>query len=337
MVPRAGGLDPLVHWPKPSGEFGGLLATDSAGRCALYHADTLPAATAGRCAIHSQLGASALPQACRQFPRVAVLRPGSTALSLSHFCPTATRLLEGGSDGVEVVEAPASLLVEPLEGLDLRSTTVPPLLRPDAAFSWAAFEVWERFVVSQLTDSRLPIPRALARVIWCAEMLRQWRLGQGPLEDCSTRILDDSSHEARAGGAWDVSLAGAVRAYDFVRGTVPADIRPPRLPPDERAWRHAVELWRSSPRPWRRYLAARFWASWVVHDSAGLRSAVRWLLLVNDVLLVELSGGPTVSNHSLVEAIRRSDLLLVHLLDPATMARRLSELERDPLERAAWR
>ena len=66
-----------------------LLAT-AHGRCVFHD-------PAGRCAIHSALGHDALPLACRQFPRVSVTDPRGVSVTLSHYCPTAAALLDGGN------------------------------------------------------------------------------------------------------------------------------------------------------------------------------------------------------------------------------------------------
>ncbi len=66
-----------------------LLAT-AHGRCVFHD-------PAGRCAIHSALGHDALPVACRQFPRVSVTDPRGVSVTLSHYCPTAAALLDGGN------------------------------------------------------------------------------------------------------------------------------------------------------------------------------------------------------------------------------------------------
>src|SRR5688572_25581781 len=71
------------------------------------------------CTIHRIAGAAALPSACRHFPREVLRDRRGTFISLSHFCPTAARLLldANGSDALHVITAPASLcLEEPVEG-----------------------------------------------------------------------------------------------------------------------------------------------------------------------------------------------------------------------------
>ena len=50
------------------------------------------------CAIQRQMDHSHLPSACRHFPRVAVIDPRGTFVTLSHVCPTAARMLIDGGD-----------------------------------------------------------------------------------------------------------------------------------------------------------------------------------------------------------------------------------------------
>src|SRR5215212_4064255 len=73
-----------------SGEAGAapILARHPDGSCVFFDRG------AGRvCVIHRDAGASALPEACRHFPR-RFLRDGrGTLVSLSHFCPTAAHML----------------------------------------------------------------------------------------------------------------------------------------------------------------------------------------------------------------------------------------------------
>ena len=51
------------------------------------------------CAIQRQMGHDQLPSACRHFPRVVVLDPRGTFITLSHVCPTAARMLIAGGSG----------------------------------------------------------------------------------------------------------------------------------------------------------------------------------------------------------------------------------------------
>jgi hypothetical protein len=83
----------------------------------------------------------------------------------------------------------------------------------------------------------------------------------------------------------------------------------------------------------RRWLAAKAFASWLALQGEGLRTAVVGLRVALGVLRAEAlrgcaEAGRPLDAHLLKEAIRRADLLLVHLADPEALARRLSRCER---------
>ena len=105
--------------PRPDGA-AATAAIRASGDCAFFEPDR------GRlCAIHRELGAERLPEACRQFPRVVLHDPRGTLISLSHFCPTAAALLAApGPFGV--VAAGSYLGLDGgAEGLDARGVCRP--------------------------------------------------------------------------------------------------------------------------------------------------------------------------------------------------------------------
>lgn len=224
-----------------------------------------------------------------------------------------------------------------LEGLDMNDAVVPPLLRPNAACSWPAFEVWERFVLTQLLTPSLPLTRAIDRIAIAAELLRTWTMKDGPLDqwmaEVASRATSDGRDTAQFPPAWSRTLERSCRARALVLSCVPEDIRPGHQDAIADDWQTGAEVADEFPHVVRRYLAARFWASWVVHDGGGLRTGVRWLELVHDVLLWELGATRRrrSSRDRLLDAIGQSDLLLVHLLNPSALARRLSAEEPRPL------
>jgi hypothetical protein len=74
---------------------------------------------------------SHLPSACRHFPRVVVIDPRGTFVTLSHLCPTAARMLIDGGPAVVVTSGAVidTHAVGVWEGLDARGE-LPPLVRP---------------------------------------------------------------------------------------------------------------------------------------------------------------------------------------------------------------
>ena len=113
-----------------------------------------------------------------------------------------------------------------------------------------------------------------------------------------------------------------MRCVAMVHASIPQAQRPApliRAPRDlftvdrARAWRaHAVVI--------NRFLAAHAFASWVAYQGRGLGAMIRGLRLVLAVLRYEVlraceQSPDTLSDALLKDAIRRSDLLLVHLAD----------------------
>ena len=94
--------------------------------------------------------------------------------------------------------------------------------------------------------------------------------------------------------------------------------------------------------PIRRWLAAKAFASWVALQGEGLRTTVASLRL--DLGRAARRGGARLrrgraarSTPSLLkEAVRRADLLLLHLADPEALARRLSRGESAGGPPVAW-
>src|SRR5688572_20699690 len=73
------------------------------GRC-VFHDDNAN----GGCRIHRAIGHTALPLACRQFPRQSLRDPRGVSVTLSHYCPTANDLLLTATGPATIVEnAPA--------------------------------------------------------------------------------------------------------------------------------------------------------------------------------------------------------------------------------------
>ena len=137
-----------------------MLALAADGSCVCFdpEAQQRPA-----CAIHRALGHEALPSACAHFPRVAVTDDRATAVTLSHFCPTAAAMLFRDMQ-LSIVEAPPSFnSVREYEGLDARGV-LPPLLRPGMLMDLESHHAWERHVVRVLDDDVHTPQSALAQL-----------------------------------------------------------------------------------------------------------------------------------------------------------------------------
>jgi Fe-S-cluster containining protein len=336
-----------------------VFASDSSGRCVFLDPDR-------RCAVHRQLGPGALPSACRDFPRVVTLTPLGVSITLSHYCPTAAGMLfapvtprdprlpapEGCA--IAILENPTGFPpTRPYEGLDARDA-FPPLLRPGVLMDWPSLERWEAFAVSVMGDQRRTPESALDVLSAAAEAARTWAPGAGPFGEHLA-----SSLRGAPDAAGDEDSAGGDPARGEARSTLrasPVAGVDRRSPDDRGAWRLVAECvphrallppapegledaerrlvaprWSSLALPLRRWLAAKAFASWLVLQGDGLRTAVLGLRTALGVLRAEAArgcadAGRALDAELLKEAVRRADLLLVHLADPEALARRLAKL-----------
>ena len=183
-----------------------ILATTKDGACVFFE----PAA--GRlCAVHRTSGPGLLPSACRNFPRIAVRDPRGVFVTLSHYCPTAARLLLLDRD-LAIVDAPPSITLDgEVEGLDA-TAVLPPLLRPGMLMSLDAYDAWEREAVAALNDRRLPPAEAVAAISAATAASSEWRPGNGELSAAIEEAFADA--RAAAGNRRAVSrLEHAVKSF----------------------------------------------------------------------------------------------------------------------------
>jgi len=311
-----------------------VLRTDATGRCVFLEGGRGPHG----CAVHRQVGEEALPSACRQFPRVATLTPLGVSVALSHYCPTAAGALFRDDLPLAVVDGPPAFPAAwPWEGLDAREA-LPPLLRPGVLMDWPGLERWERFCVSVLAEEGRDVEDALGILERAAEEARRWTPEQGAFGGWFEGVLEGVGRgRARPG----VLRNGS--GYSRVKGAVPHRARRPAAPEGlgEADDRWVAAGWPARARPIRRWLAAKAFASWVTLQGDGLRTTILSLRVALDVLRVEAGRGCTAAarpldEEVLKEAIRRADLLLVHLADPEALARRLSRCESADGPAVAW-
>ena len=113
-------------------------------------------------------------------------------VTLSHYCPTAARLLLLDQD-LAIVDAPASLTLDgEVEGLDATGV-LPPLLRPGMLMSLDAYDTWEREAVATLNDRRLPPAEAVTAISAATAAASKWRPGSGDL----SATIEDAFADAR--------------------------------------------------------------------------------------------------------------------------------------------
>ena len=76
-----------------------------------------------------------------------------------------------------------------------------------------------------------------------------------------------------------------------------------------------------------RWLAARLFGTWIAYQGGGLLTIVRYLRAALDVLTVELARAAAegdLDRRAVLESLRRSDYLLVHLAESQRVASLLS-------------
>ncbi len=301
-----------------------VFRADARGRCVFLEAGPRPL-----CAVHRHLGFDHLASACRDFPRIVTLGPLGVSITLSHYCPTAASLLFREDRPLAIESDPPAFPSSwPYEGLDARGS-VPPLLRPGVLMGWEAHSRWEAHTVATLAREDLSPDEALALLALQAEAVRGWGPEDGDFDVHLGRCLETP----RRADAAAVRPGECARAWRMVAECVPPG-HP--LPPPVRD-DLVDEGWAALVAPVRRWLAARAFASWLALQGEGLRTTVLGLRLSLSVLRAEAARGAGRERgpDGLREAIRRADLLLIHLANPEALARRLGRAEGlsgDPLQ-----
>jgi hypothetical protein len=303
-----------------------ILARTRGGDCAFFEPEL-----GNLCAIHRELGPSALPHACRQFPRVVLRDRRGLLVSLSHFCPTAAALLRTPDDAaLEIVQAPGNLTLDgEVEGLVLDTRDgLPPLLRPNMLIDFDAYDRWERLGIAMLARNDLTATQALGAIDAATSAIRHWRPGDGTLRDVVERQFaiasarkpeqDFPGHDAR-------DTERVRLAIDAVPEGLP---RPAVLDDVGAGWR-ALEHSHVEVHRWvRRYLAGRLFGNWVSYYGQGLHTIVEFLWIAAAVVKMEAVKHQTREASSspwqtVSAAVRNADLLLVHLADLKNLSRRL--------------
>jgi hypothetical protein len=298
-----------------------LLVPDVHGACT--HFDR----TSQLCAVQRDHGEAMLPGSCYQFPRRALIDERGTFVALSNFCPTAATLLCDADPAFRIVESPVAFPEHrSYEGLDARGHW-PPLLRPDVLFDLDSYSRWERFIVSTLATGAA-VGASLAQIAGAAETLRAWTPACGPFERWASAALEHPAADADALNIYQ--RFQTIDAYDTLRGFVPPELTAPPVPARESAafalsgtWNHASVC---------RYLAAKAFASWSAYEGRGIRTLVAELMTSELVLRVECerssrSAGRPLDRPLMIEAVRQSDLLLIHLIDRPRMIDWLGQIE----------
>jgi len=288
------------------------------------------------CAVQRRLGEPAMPPSCRQFPRVATLTPLGVSVTLSHYCPTAAAMLFRDDVAIAIVtDPPAFPASHPYEGLDARDA-LPPLLRPGVLSSWDAHARLEEHAVGLLAREDLAVEHALGVLAAEAEALRAWTIDDGDFDAFAAGVLARAQAVPAVAATEEDGLALAIADWERVAAAVPAGHRAPESPRaavEALGWRKAeglvADACRSGRGPVGRWLAAKAFASWLALQGEGARTSALGLRVAHSVLRAERArAGPVAAgDEALLQAVRRADLLLVHLVDPQALARELSRCE----------
>jgi hypothetical protein len=295
----------------------GLLSADTSGRC-FFHA-------AG-CEIHRAQGHDALPSACRHFPRRCLIDARGVSVTLSHYCPTAASLLFEHTGGVEIVEGPPPVDGHP-EGLYARDA-LPPLLTTHVLMDLAGYSAWEAHMIRVLAgspdDCRSP-EDVLALLDEHARTIEAWRPGGTPLVEAIHTLRSNR----QVGTAVDFSTERHL--FDLARSSLPPTHQWPEAPKEGAAyWGPYVEpAWARYAVVIRRFMAGHAFASWMAYEGSGVRAIVSGIRLALAVLRQEAIR---ICSHEravldatrLKHSVRQTDLLLVHLTDRPSLARRLN-------------
>jgi hypothetical protein len=154
----------------PGGETRTIVGRTATGACAFHDG------RARRCAIQRNAGIALMPSACRNFPRVALRDARGLFVALSHYCPTAARLLLD-AQRISIVEAPPPLSLDgTVEGLDATGV-MPPLLRPGMLMDFEGYGEWEREAIDVMNVPAYSPRGALAAVAEATADAMRWRPG----------------------------------------------------------------------------------------------------------------------------------------------------------------
>lgn len=313
--------DPFQQGPDLPAGVVAILRRGPDGACTFLDADRL-------CAVHRGLGASALPATCRIFPRIALTDGRGTSITLSHYCPTAARLLLRTDLPLAIIDAPPAFPPADYEGLDATDAW-PPTLRPGVLMGLDGHAAWERHAVAVLAQSPSAVS-ALALLAQSVAQLAGWQPGGASLvEAIAGCAAADGPPAAERGGTTPEAPARAWSEARYVEAlaTVPDALRDmsDELPGDE-GWRLAAEGWPRVDHGARAYVAAHAFANWTAYQGDGLPVWLASVAAPLAVLAVTAARQCQMANRPLddnlfVEAVRQADLLLRHLASREALVR----------------
>ena len=284
------------------------------------------------CAIHRDLGHSALPSACQHFPRVVALDPRGVTLSLSHVCPTVGDLLFADAAGWNRFVDRGRVVIDGLEwsGLDAREA-LPPQVNGSLLWDWESMTAFDEHVLDVL--GRKSPEQALGVIDAVATALS--RLENAELHP---RVLDAFAEA----DAMPPPLEPDIASLTELAGRCTSGGSVAAVPLDRQV-REAAEShseWESVSPQVACYLAARLLASPVMYHALDVRVWSLWMqscyAVLRSAFARECTRTGTVSGQAALKAAAAdADRLLVHRLDSGRFAAAL--LTRSALPSSPWR
>jgi hypothetical protein len=230
---------------------------------------------------------------------------------------------------LEVVQAaPPLVLEDPIEGLDGRDE-LPPLLCPDVLCDLEGYAAWERASIAVLGRPHLTSQQALDWIEAATERVRSWRPGRVPLSSHVAAAFDDRTEKNASLSLPDEELLELV--WRLTEGRVPPDSLT-----SDCSKAHAGGLTEDALAPYDRamknFLAARLFGNWIAYQGRGLRSIVQWVraaaaLVRHHAIGRALDTGRPLSQNDFIEAVRTTDLVLLHAIDTQAFARAIAPRE----------
>lgn len=223
------------------------------------------------------------PAACVHFPYVCLIDQRGVHVTLSHYCPTAASLLFEHRGPIAIVEGTSPVGEgHALEGLDARES-LPPTFAKGPNRTKPRLMSFEEFSA------------------WERELVARARIDDFEADDLA--------------------------AFEHARAAVPLPWSWPAAPDRvESTWGSLVApVWSHFDDVRARYAAAKVFASWSAYEGDGVEAIARHARVAGAVLRIEAARqcgffGRPLDRELMTEAIRQSDLLLVHYADPSLLA-----------------
>lgn len=180
-----------------------------------------------------------------------------------------------------------------------------------------------------LAEADLDFETCLDIVASATESIRAWNPGTETLAE-RVRAGFQAAGAAHVARSWS-----AARAIERVRLLTRGQVGDELISIDafDQRWNdYAVRRREWFNSAMKHYLAARLFANWIAYQGRGLRTIVEWLRTCAAVVGHELlrrtgDSTPAADSSAFIEAVRRADLLLLHVLDSAAFATDAATIE----------